>query len=123
MCVWDNVNVVTVLLEEAEAEEGGGAGRMQNNTTRTPYNNVGNCGKCMPVIPCAEFACALNGPCRQRACRCHSLTLSKSLYNLIINPCLQHGIVKRVMQLVCLNTSALVVLDFETRKRLHHSKT
>ena len=35
VCVWDNVNVVTVLLEEAEAEEGGGAGRMQNNTTRT----------------------------------------------------------------------------------------
>ena len=33
--MWDNVNVVTVLLEEAEAEEGGGAGRMQNNTTRT----------------------------------------------------------------------------------------
>ena len=42
---------------------------------------------------------------------------------IIINPCLQHGIVKRVMQLVCLNKSALVVLDFETRKRLHHSKT
>jgi hypothetical protein len=50
VCVWDNANVVTVLLEEAEAEEGGGAGRMQNNTTRTPYNNVGNCGKCMPVL-------------------------------------------------------------------------
>ena len=51
VCVWDNVNVVTVLLEEAEAEEGGGAGRMQNNTTRTPY--------CTIMLEIVENVCLL----------------------------------------------------------------